>query len=144
MGKIAEKAKKAFRDKGGVFDDFDKETIRDDFVSIDFQGSIARHEISYGKPGSFEPNSILYPLFGLIGESGEVAGKLLKLVTGKDRKLTDEDRLEVAKECSDVLWYISALANELGYSLSDIAEINLTKLRSRRERGTIQGNGDNR
>jgi len=43
-----------------------------------------------------------------------------------------------------VLWYVAMLANELRLDLSYIAEANLEKLGSRKERGVLQGSGDNR
>jgi hypothetical protein len=42
------------------------------------------------------------------------------------------------------LWYISALASDLDISLNEIAENNLQKLASRKERNVIGGSGDNR
>lgn len=54
------------------------------------------------------------------------------------------DRLEIAKELGDVLWYLSVLANDLGYSLDEVAALNIEKIRSRNERGKLHGNGDNR
>jgi hypothetical protein len=35
-------------------------------------------------------------------------------------------------------------AGEMGFTLSEIAKMNLQKLASRDERGTLQGDGDNR
>jgi hypothetical protein len=43
-----------------------------------------------------------------------------------------------------VLWYLSQLAEELGYSLETIAEANLKKLADRAARGVISGSGDQR
>jgi len=53
-------------------------------------------------------------------------------------------RQELAKELSDVLWYIAMCAYELDYDLSDIAQINIEKLKSRQERGKLKGDGDTR
>jgi hypothetical protein len=39
---------------------------------------------------------------------------------------------------------VSALASDIGYSLEDIAQINMEKLKSRQERNKIEGEGDNR
>ena len=58
--------------------------------------------------------------------------------------IMEKDADEVKKELGDVLWYLANLANDLGYSLSEIAENNIEKLESRKERGVIQGSGDNR
>lgn len=87
---------------------------------------------------------IVYPTLGLIGEAGEVAEKVKKVIRDNNRDFSAEKRLELAKELGDVLWYISALANDLGYTLEEIGELNNKKLSSRKERGVINGNGDNR
>ena len=42
------------------------------------------------------------------------------------------------------MWYVAALSNDLGYDLSEIAEMNLIKLQSRKARGMLGGSGDNR
>lgn len=86
--------------------------------------------------------SVLYPALGLAGEAGEVADKVKKII--RDNKSLVNEKQELAKELGDVLWYINALARDIGYSLEVIAEMNLEKLESRKERGTLQGNGDNR
>jgi len=44
----------------------------------------------------------------------------------------------------DVLWYVSQLADELGFGLEAIAEANLEKLKSRAARNVISGSGDQR
>ena len=87
---------------------------------------------------------ILYPTLGLTGEAGEVADKVKKVIRDNDGDFSVEKRLEIAKELGDVLWYISTLANDLGYTLEEISELNNRKLSSRKERGVISGNGDNR
>ena len=85
-----------------------------------------------------------YPVLGLLGEAGEVADKLKKVIRDGDGNLTDTVREAVAKELGDVLWYLAVLSYELDYDLNTIAQNNLDKLASRRERGVISGSGDNR
>ena len=84
-------------------------------------------------------HKIIYPALGLSGESGEVAEKVKKFI--RDGNL---DRNALAKELGDVLWYISALARDLEIDLDDVAKLNIEKLQSRAERGTLRGSGDNR
>ena len=86
----------------------------------------------------------IYPTLGLVGEAGEVADKIKKIL--RDHKgLFDEKSKEAIKlELGDVLWYISQLSSELGYELEEVASSNLQKLKSRKARGRIQGSGDNR
>ena len=88
--------------------------------------------------------NFIYPVLGLIGEAGEVADKLKKVIRDGDGTLTDTVRQTVAKELGDVLWYLAVLSYELDYDLNTIAQNNLDKLASRRERGVISGSGDNR
>ena len=83
--------------------------------------------------------AIIYPALGLSGEAGEVAEKVKKWI--RDGNL---DNNEIAKELGDVLWYIAALAGDLGITMEEIAEQNIQKLRDRSARGKIQGSGDNR
>lgn len=89
-------------------------------------------------------NNFAYPALGLAGEAGEVADKLKKVIRDNDGALTDPVREAVAKELGDVLWYVAVLAAELDYDLDSIAQSNLDKLASRKERGVITGSGDNR
>ena len=84
-------------------------------------------------------HKVLYPTLGLCGETGEVAEKVKKQV--RDGVF---NRHEVAKELGDVLWYLANLANDIGYNLDEIADINIEKLTSRKNRDKIKGSGDNR
>ena len=43
----------------------------------------------------------------------------------------------MAAELGDVLWYLARAAAELDYHLSTIAEMNVEKLKSRKERNVI-------
>lgn len=89
-------------------------------------------------------HNFVYPTLGLVGEAGEVADKLKKTIRDDGGILTEEKRREVGKELGDVLWYVAQVASEMGLSLNDVAEGNLEKLFSRKERGVIGGSGDNR
>lgn len=86
----------------------------------------------------------VYPTLGLVGEAGEVAEKVKKVIRDENCILTKEKSDEIAKELGDVMWYVANLARELGYSLSTIADMNIRKLESRYLRNKINGNGDNR
>lgn len=81
---------------------------------------------------------------GLVGEAGETADKIKKIIRDKNGIPTDDDKAEIAKELGDVLWYVSNLARYLNTSLEDIAKMNLDKLESRKKRNLLHGAGDNR
>lgn len=91
-----------------------------------------------------EFKDLLHWVLGLNGEAGEVAEKLKKIVRDKNSVVTDEDKREMAKELGDVLWYLAVFAHDLGVPLDVIAQNNLTKLKSRQQRGVLGGSGDNR
>lgn len=91
-----------------------------------------------------EDCKVIYPTLGLCGESGEVAEKVKKIIRDNNGAFTEQKKNEIALEVGDCLWYISVLANNLGYALEDIARMNYDKLESRRQRNKLHGNGDNR
>jgi len=86
----------------------------------------------------------VYPLLGLVGETGEVSEKIKKLFRDDGGKLTPEKKEEIKKELGDVLWYLAQLSKELGLKFSEVAKGNLEKLASRKERNKLHGDGDNR
>ncbi len=89
-------------------------------------------------------HNIVYPTLGLAGEAGEVAEKVKKIIRNDGGVVSDEKRAALVKELGDVLWYVAQLATELGVTLDDVARGNLDKLFSRKERGVIRSEGDNR
>lgn len=93
----------------------------------------------YPGRNSGSKEALAYTALGLVGEGGEYSEKVKKYL--RDGYF---DPVLAAKELGDVLWYVSAAARELGYSLQTVAEWNIEKLHSRRERGTLKGNGDER
>lgn len=89
-------------------------------------------------------NSLIYPTLGLVGEAGEVAEKV-KRVLRDDGGVVSKERLEeIVLELGDVLWYVSAICDELNLELNEIAQINLNKLQDRAQRQVLRGSGDRR
>lgn len=70
---------------------------------------------------------IVNAALGIAGEGGEVADIIKKHIF-QGHEL---DREHVAKELGDVLWYIALGAHSIGYSLEQIMEMNVEKLRNR-------------
>ena len=89
-------------------------------------------------------DEFIHLVLGLVGESGEIAEKVKKLVRDNETDLTKLDIEDMKKELGDVLWYMAVLANYLGISFDDVAKTNIDKLASRQQRGVIGGSGDNR
>lgn len=76
-------------------------------------------------------SNLEYPTLGLAGEAGEVANIVKKIQRDSQGVITDETRIKLKDELGDVLWYISACADELGLSIGEIAEYNVEKLAKR-------------
>ena len=89
-------------------------------------------------------SNAIYPTLGLVGEAGEVADKVKKILRDKKGIFDKGSKDAIKLELGDVLWYISQLSSELGYELEEVADANLQKLKSRKVRGKIQGSGDDR
>ncbi len=100
----------------------------------------ARETAQYPNLGS---NNI-YPTLGLVGEAGEVAEKVKKVIRDKNGIFDDASKVAIKKELGDVLWYVSNLCTEFNFNLEDVAKENLKKLKSRAGRGKIKGSGDDR
>lgn len=81
-------------------------------------------------------------IMGLIEETGEVAGVFKRMLRGDFDP--DMAATKLHKELGDVLWYLSQIAYDNGWKLSEVAKANLDKLESRSIRGLILGSGDNR
>jgi NTP pyrophosphatase (non-canonical NTP hydrolase) len=86
-----------------------------------------------------EDKALEYVALGLASEAGEFAGKVKKMI--RDNKWDTEAMIA---ELGDVLWYLARAAAELDVHLSDVAIDNVAKLKSRQERGTLKGDGDDR
>ncbi|HEY0428481.1 MAG TPA: nucleoside triphosphate pyrophosphohydrolase family protein [Pyrinomonadaceae bacterium] len=92
---------------------------------------------SEAKQTALYPNrlkNLEYPTLGLAGEAGEVANIVKKIQRDFGGQITEEIRAKLKDELGDVLWYISACADELNLTLAEIAEFNVEKLAKRHNR----------
>ncbi len=86
----------------------------------------------------------LEKVLGLVGEAGETADKIKKLIRDKNGMVNDEDRAAVAKELGDTLWYLAGISRYLNVPLSEVAQGNLDKLERRLQRDKLHVEGDER
>ena len=91
--------------------------------------------------GRGEQAGLIYAAMALGGEVGELQNLAKKILRGdfKDHASASANNVNMAGELGDVLWYVAAVAFELGYSLDEIAAMNLGKLASRKQHGTLKG-----
>ena len=108
-------------------------------------------------------NNFSYMFINLVGEVGEFASKVAKAIrkeqiqiggivdmgtSSKNNLIFNEfptcieQEEELKKEAGDVLWQLSGLCTVMGWSLEDVAQMNLDKLAARKQAGTIDGSGD--
>ena len=106
-------------------------------------------------------NNFSYMMLNLVGEVGELSSKIAKMIRkgkfdiggesnlrvyikamGKDDFETFDNELKL--EAGDIAWQLAGLCKVLGWSLEDVCQANLDKLASRKARGVIDGNGDER
>jgi NTP pyrophosphatase (non-canonical NTP hydrolase) len=80
----------------------------------------------------------------LSGEVGEVNEKIKKALFANEDVHSVNFKENISHELGDVLWYLSQLAKQLNLKLEDIAKENLIKVTTRKERGVLGGEGDNR
>jgi NTP pyrophosphatase (non-canonical NTP hydrolase) len=82
----------------------------------------------------------MYALLNLAAEAGEVLGKAAKL--RRDGGDVAEYNTAIKKELGDVMWQVAAVAEDHGFTMSEVCQHNLDKLWGRKDSGTLQGSGD--
>ena len=128
--RIEEEARKFMEDK----------LIIQEVITPDLYENLAGQTAIFPKDKALE-----YLALGLTSEAGEVAGKVKKLIRdGEDVEGFELKKIAIASEIGDVLWYCAMMAKEVGVPLNTIMQDNLRKLHDRKERGTLQGSGDDR
>ena len=106
----------------------------DEVITPDLYENLAGQTAIFPKEKALE-----YLALGMTSEAGEVAGKVKKLIRDGEG-----DKVAIASEIGDVLWYCAMMAKEVGVPLNTIMKENLKKLHGRKERGTLAGSGDTR
>lgn len=100
-------------------------------------------------------DELMYLSCAIAEEAGEILGNVKKAwrddgysyaeqIDEPTLDLTLDRRHKILMEMGDMLYYMSRLADFLGLTLQDIAEMNIAKLADRYQRGVIKGEGDER
>src|SRR3984893_14224754 len=97
------------------FDRYQKEALRTDRVPA--------------RKGSDDVFSLMVPMLGLAGETGQLLSEYKKhLRDGEAHRLFEE---RVSEELGDLLWYIANVASKFDLTLEEIATANLAKVKAR-------------
>lgn len=67
-----------------------------------------------------------HAVFGLTSEAGEVSGIMQKVYQGHP---IDRDHLK--KECGDVLWMVAEICDAMEFTMDDVMQTNIDKLKAR-------------
>ena len=73
-----------------------------------------------------KPEMVLHSLHGMSGEVGEIHSLYQKVYQGHSM---DEEHLK--KEVGDLMWFIAEFCTANDFSLSEIMEMNIEKLKAR-------------
>lgn len=100
-----------------------------------------------------------YMMLNLVGEVGELAGKVAKALR-KETGIMDDANFyymkyqdlgeptstemynDLKSEAGDILWQLAGLCKTFGWTLEDVAQGNLDKLAARKAEGTIITHAD--
>src|SRR3546814_19785400 len=96
------------------FDRYQKEALRTDRVPA--------------RQGSDDVLSLIVPMLGLAGETGQLLSEYKKHLRDGAAHRLFKDR--VGEELGDLLWYIANVASKFGLDLDQIAEKNHAKIGS--------------
>ena len=94
------------------FDSYQKKALRTDQV-----------------PDGDDAASLIVPMLGLAGETGQLLSEYKKHVRDGDAHRLFKER--VSEELGDLLWYIANVASKFDLTLSEIASANLAKVKQR-------------
>ncbi len=104
-------------------------------------------------------DNLMYMFLNMVAEVGEIAGKLAKWIRkGKiaidcnnivfDEAAVGQEKVDMMEELKlevgDVMWQLSGFCMTMSWDIEEVAQMNLDKLASRKQRGVIDGSGDNR
>lgn len=109
----------------------------------EYQKQSSKYDL-FRATGNYGIVAFVEKVLGLVGEAGETADKIKKILRDKDGVIDEHDKIEITKELGDVLWYVANIARYLGVPLEEVAKMNLEKLESRNKRNLLHGEGDNR
>ena len=74
-----------------------------------------------------------------IGLSGEIIKKALF----QEKELDDQTVTHLKKELGDIMWYVAQACISLNSDIEEIIEINMTKLKSRYDKGSFDKDKSN-
>lgn len=109
----------------------------------EFQRECRKTDVGTSAQDCLEPGWLYYCL-GIAGETGELMEKIKKLFRDKNGVIDFEFKEAVIKEMGDVQWYMARLCDVFNIDFESVPVMNIKKLASRKDRGELHGDGDDR
>lgn len=112
-----------------------------DYISLEINEFYAYQRAAMRTANNLTPEQlILNGVLGLNGEAGEIAD-LYKKASFQGHEL---DKHRMIEEVGDLLWYCAILAQGLGVTLNEVANMNIAKLKRRYPNGFDSERSKNR
>lgn len=80
----------------------------------------------------------------LMMHNSRIAGIIKKSQRDENGKLENDKRENLKFHLNFVLTFVYNVANQIGFTIEDVCDMNIKKINDRIERGTLSGSGDNR
>ena len=88
-------------------------------------------------------HSMTYLALGAVGEAGELANQVKKMIRDDGSELTIGRKAKLIDEMGDVLWYLSELCSSIEVQLEFVAVNNINKLEKRKMENDLKGDKRN-
>jgi NTP pyrophosphatase (non-canonical NTP hydrolase) len=85
----------------------------------------ARHTAIYLRANNAQ---MIYPALGLVGECGEVAEKIKKLIRDDDNEMTPQRLDGIKKELGDVMWYCANICCDTDLTIDMVYEMKCASI----------------
>ena len=98
--------------------------------------------INYLNAKDIEMSRLLTAGIGLSGEVGEF-NEIIKKALFQEKELDHRTITHLKKELGDIMWYVAQACISLNSDIEEIIEINVTKLKSRYDKGSFDKDKSN-
>lgn len=137
-GEVCDKFKKLIRDKGWYFGR-PVEEVSAKAIALEL-GDVLWYVAMYGKEFGHKNDYVFDGRYaGYDAFNGSVG-----MVRDAYDLINSYDEFTLTDNIYRMLCKITSVAKAIGYTLNDVAQMNIEKLSSRKERGVLGGSGDNR
>jgi len=93
----------------------------------EFQDVTQRMRFSNPKASEDRNLTVLYPVLGLSDKAGRISNTMKKAIRDNEGIISFEETMKLGEELSDMLWYVTSLAQDIGFPMSQLAKMAIEK-----------------